>query len=91
MTYCSNTAQCILSRGKNDVGTSYYIQLLRVSLYKSLTAANNVNGLVDERHTTQRFVYVAVDNTTYEQKFSHLRWTEAELKGIYQIMRKAVN
>ena len=55
-TYCA-------SRRKSDVGTNYYhsirntlrmlcyyIQLSRVSLYKSLTAANNVNGLVDKRH-----------------------------------------
>jgi len=66
------------SRGKNNVGTSYYIQLLRVSLYKSLTAANNINSLVDERHTMQWLVYGSIDNTTYQQKFSHLRLTKAE-------------
>jgi len=59
----------IASRRKNDVGTSYYVQLLRVSLLKSLTAANNVNGLVDQGHTKQWRVYMVVDNTTYQQKF----------------------
>ena len=58
-------------------------------VYTKVTAVNNVNGSVDEWHTTQWLVYVAVDNTTHQQKFSHLRLIDVEHKGIYQIVRKA--
>jgi len=48
--------------GVNDVGMSHYIHLLQVSLYKRkrLTATNNVNGLVDERHDTVTYLYASV-------------------------------